>query len=82
MRAINICNRYGLPLDKIINNDFEYNKFIPPPWFSMENIVSTVFVQTKKQDINNEQAIQTYNFIKHTNYETFSKIYTDGSKKQ
>ena len=79
-RALNICNRYSLPLDNIVNDDFKFNRFIPPPWFSMENIVSTVFVQTKKEDINNEQAIQTYNFIKQTNYETFSKIYTDGSK--
>ena len=79
-RAIDICNNLNISSDFIRNNDYNHDRFIPPPWFSIEENISTFFIQSKKEDINNEQAIQTYNFIKHTNYATYSKIYTDGSK--
>ena len=62
------------------NFDFAFERFIPPPWFSVENSISTLFIQSKKHDIENEQAIQTYNYIKNTEYASFSKLYTDGSK--
>ena len=79
-RAINICNKFSLPLDLLRNNDYKFNRFLPPPWFSFEKVVSTVFIQAKKQDVNEEQAIQIFNFIKNTTYEHYTKIYTDGSK--
>ena len=79
-RAIDICNQYNLPLDIVTNNNYKFDKFFPPPWFSLERVISTVFIQAKKQDLHEEQVIQTFNFIKHTSYENYSKIYTDGSK--
>ena len=79
-RAIDICNKYNLSFDVLLDNDFKFDRFVPPPWFSTENNISTVFIQAKKQDIDEEQAIQIYNFIKHTCYEYYTKIYTDGSK--
>ena len=79
-QAINICNQFSLPLDLVRNNDYKFNRFFPPPWFSFERVVSTVFIQVKKQDINEEQATQIFNFIKNTTYEHYTKIYTDGSK--
>ena len=64
----------------LLDDGFKFDRFVPPPWFSIEKNISTVFIQSKKQDINDEQAIQIYNFIKHTHYEHYTKIYTDGSK--
>ena len=79
-RTIDIYSNLNISLEFIRKFDFTIERFIPPPWFSIEKNISTLFIQSKKQDIDNEQAIQTYNFIKHTDYAHFSKFYTDGSK--
>ena len=76
-RAIRTCNELNLPLN---NSNEDFIHFIFPPWFDPQTFINTIFIQTKKSDMGEEQVQQIFSFMKFNDFKDFVKIYSDGSK--